>query len=147
MSATVINKWNGDEVKLLGKKVIEKSIYDIGLVVEGQAKELAPKNFGYLAASITTQSKTDGTSPDSPSEWARKKIGKDPSLNLKAINKPNNSNDVYVGTAVNYAPYMEFGTLRTDSQAFLRPALRLAMGETLQIVQKESKYYFKDYLK
>ena len=130
-------KWNGDEVKLLGKKAISNSIYGIGLIVEGNAKSLAPIDTGRLASSITTQSKSKGTKPS----------GKG-AVSSDVITKPADDNQVFVGTPVQYAPYMEFGTIRTNyAQPFLRPALRMAQGETLTIVRRESKYYFKDYLK
>jgi HK97 gp10 family phage protein len=108
-------KWDGDIVKLQGKKVVGKSLYDIGLVVEGQAKQLAPVDTGRLAGSISTEQ----------------------------IDK----NQVEVGTNVSYAPYMEFGTVKTQAQAFLRPALALARGKALTLVKIASKYYFADYIK
>ena len=54
---------------------------------------------------------------------------------------------VLVGTPVFYGPYMEFGTVKTDAQPFLRPALALAKGQTGTIIMKNGKLVFKDYLK
>ena len=128
-SVTTKLKWDGDVVKIRGQKVRNKSIFEIGLVVEGNAKQLAPVDTGRLAGSITTQSKDESSGGGADT-----------------ISRPATDGVVLVGTAVEYAPYMEFGTSKTDAQAFLRPALRLASGQELTIVKKNSKYYFGDYL-
>jgi phage gpG-like protein len=148
MSITISEKWNGEEVKIMGKKVINKSIYEIGLIVEGQAKLLAPKNWGYLAASITTQAIDKGTEPESPGKYAEKKKGLDPGMpvNMK-IKKPNDVNEVLIGTPVEYGPYQEFGTIRMDARPFLRPSLDLARGKVLTVSMNAGRMEFKEYLK
>jgi hypothetical protein len=147
MQSTISQQWHGEEVKIMGKKVVGKSAYEIGLVIEGQAKELAPKNFGYLAASITTQSMTEGTSPESPGKYKGPSRGADPGMppNMQ-IAKPKDEMEVLVGTPVEYGPHMEFGTIKTDAQPFLRPALDLAKGRVVTIVERDAKMYFKQYL-
>lgn len=143
---TIDKKWSGDLIKIQGKKVINKSSFETGLIVEGQAKLLAPKDTGHLAASITTQSKEEGTEPEYPMKY-----GKGSAIIMSAskmrIKKPNADGETYVGTPLEYAPYMEFGTVRTDAQPFLRPALDLALGKVLTIVRKFGKYYFGEYLR
>ena len=135
MKTTIIGQWNGPVVKSQGKKVVNKSSFEIGLVVEGQAKLLAPRKTGLLAASITTQSKTDGSTPESPA------------LASDTISKPVSDMEVLVGTPIEYGPHMEFGTVKTDAQPFLRPALALARGESLSIIEIEGKKHFREYLK
>jgi len=135
MTATVSSQWKGNEVKIAGKRVIGKSIYEIGLVVEGQARELAPKDTGRLKGSITTASSDKQTNPRYPSG------------SMDAIRRPYNPNEVFVGTAVEYGPYMEFGTVRTDARPFLRPSLDLAKGKTLTIMEKNGRMEFKEYMK
>jgi hypothetical protein len=134
MKSTVSQQWHGEEVKIMGKKVVGRSAYEIGLVVEGQAKELCPVDTGRLAGSITTQSSTEGTSPKSPA------------ISSDVIQKPNDAMEVLVGTPVEYGPHMEFGTIKTDAQPFLRPALQLAQGKVLTIVERNAKMHFKTYL-
>ena len=133
-------KWDGDTIKLRGRKVVNKSVFETGLIVEGQAKVLAPKAEGRLAGSITTQSRTDGTFPSGKGSQAG-----------DVISKPSVDGVVYVGTPVNYAPYMEFGTIHTPAQAFLRSALALAKGSQLTLVKAKiknvSKYIFAEYIK
>ena len=148
-------KWDGDKVKILGKKVVNKSAFETGLIVEGQAKLLAPVAHGRLAASITTQSLTQSSGG-----------GED------VISKPNKIGVVLVGTAVEYAPYVEFGTMAhtitakgkglsdgksffgktvkhpgTAAQPFLRPAAGLSVGRILPLVRKLSKMIFGEYLR
>ena len=127
--------WNGADVKIRGRKVVNKTAYETGLVVEGQAKVLTPVKTGRLRGSITTQSAGKGTAVEGEAKAADK------------ISAPADDQEVLVGTAVDYGPYIEFGTVRSDAQPFLRPALDLAKGEVLTIGQKNGKMEFKDYLK
>jgi HK97 gp10 family phage protein len=127
--------WHGEEVKIRGKRVVGLSAYETGLVVEGQAKELCPVDTGRLAGSITTQAVDKGTSP------------KLPATSEDLIKKPTEANEVLVGTPVEYGPYMEFGTIKTDAQPFLRPALDLAQGKVLTIVRDNARMQFREYLK
>ena len=135
MNVTVTQQWNGRDVKIRGKRAVGKSAFEIGLIVESNAKMLAPVDTGRLAGSITTQSKTAGTRPEPPA------------YAIDQIKAPTNDNEVYVGTPVAYGPYQEFGTIRSSAQPFLRPALALAQGKSLTIVQEEGRFHFKEYLK
>ena len=133
---TLETKWNGAAVKIQGRKVVNKSAWETGLIVEGQAKVLSPEDTGRLAASITTQSLTQGTIPNGSG-----------AVPTDLISKPRDPQEVLVGTPVFYGPYMEFGTIKTDAQPFLRPALDLAKGKTLNILEFNGKFYLKEYLK
>ncbi len=55
------------------------------------------------------------------------------------------SNEVIVGTNVEYAPYVEYGTSRSVAQPFLRPAIDLVSGRAVQIVQKAGRREFVGY--
>lgn len=127
--------WRGKEVKLRGKRVIAKSVWEVGLVVEGQAKLLCPVQTGRLAASITTQMKGRGNTPRGRGAVA-----------LDVIRSPLSDNQAYVGTPVFYGPYIEFGTTRSAAQPFLRPALALSKGESLTIFMNNGRAEFKDFL-
>lgn len=134
MTVTVTRGWNGTDVKLKGKRVVNKSAYEIGLVVEGQAKALCAVKTGRLAGSITTQADVIGTQQEPPA------TGND------VIARPIDDSDVFVGTAVEYAAYVEFGTVRSTAQPFLRPALDLARGKALTIVDNNGRFEFREYL-
>jgi len=135
MNVTVTQQWNGRDVKILGKMAVGKSAFEIGLIVESNAKMLCPIDLGRLAGSITTQSSENGSGPRSPATFS------------DVIQKPRDPDEVFVGTAIDYGPYQEFGTIRMNAQPFLRPALDLARGRALTIVKKEGRYVFKEYLK
>ncbi len=136
--ASVSSSWYGEEVKLIGKKVVGLSAFEIGLVVEGQAKLLSPVDTGRLAASITTQGYE---AEQSTQPRGKKAIASD------VIARPAVPGEVYVGTPVFYGPYIEFGTIRSAAQPFLRPALALAQGKSLDIVKKNGRYEFAKYLR
>ena len=162
IKTNIDQQWHGKEIKIKGNAVRNKSAFEIGLVVEGQAKALCAIKTGRLAGSITTQSQTMGTAPQGAGSQAG-----------DIIEKPKQEGEVLVGTPVDYAPHVEFGTgpytitvknakVLTDgkrffgksvkhpgipAQPFLRPSLDLAKGKTLTIVKNEAKYEFKDYIK
>jgi phage gpG-like protein len=134
-TATVEQQWNGTEVKLRGKRVVGKSAFEIGLIVEGQAKLLINNVTGRLAGSITTASRDTQSGVDAPAGFA------------DLIRPPVAENEVFVGTGVEYGPYVEFGTFRTNARPFLRPALDLAQGKALTIVMSNGRFEFREYLK
>lgn len=128
-------KWNGDAVKLISERVISESVFEIALVVEGQAKLLAPVDLGRLRGSITVQMRDRGTEPDGPVEQG------------DVIQKPTDENVAFVGTAVDYAEFQEFGTVKMNAQPYLRPALDIAQGQALTIVMSNGKREFAEYLR
>ena len=130
------SNWNGDDVKKRAERLAGKSSFEIGLIVQAQAKLLVPRQTGRLGASITTASGFgQKTSPEGPGA-----IGSD------TITPPNDPFETFVGTPVEYGPYMEYGTVRTQAQPFLRPALDLARGRALTVVQVGAKKEFAEYL-
>ena len=154
MKTTVDAVWNGEIVKIQGRKATGKTAWELGLIVEGQAKLLCPIDMGYLAASITVASISQSTEISTVKPNPGKIIkGNAQSAfynsmpdNFKKIDGPNDPNEVLIGSAVDYAAYVEFGTFRNDAQPFLRPALDMAKGKILTILEKNSKFYFGDYL-
>jgi len=152
VKVTVSSRWNGTPVKIAGKRVVGKSAFEIGFVVAGQAKALAPVDTGLLAASITVASSTEQTAPDRPSKFTkgsgitRGAGGESQAVFVPVIGKPTDDMEVLVGTPVDYGPHVEFGTVRSYAQPFLRPALDLAMGKTLTILQKHGRFEFAEYL-
>ncbi len=134
--STVSKEWRGREVKIQGRKAIRRSGFEIGLIVEGQAKLLSAVDTGRLAASITVQATDQGTMPK----------GRGADL-ADVIAKPTDLMMVHVGTPVEYGPYQEFGTVRSEAQPFLRPALDLAKGKTLTILESNGRLQFKEYLR
>ena len=124
-------KFYGDTVTKIAERLANKSSYEIGLFVEGQAKDLAPVDTGRLRGSIQTSSYT-GQKTSTQGE--------------RDIAPPTEPGETYVGTPVEYAPYMEYGTVRTPAQAYLRPALDIAKGRAPEILEVEGKKEFAEYL-
>ncbi len=125
--------WKGEQVKVRADRTVGKTAYEIGLIVEGYAKSLAPVLTGRLAGSVTTQAKGRGTDVEAPATGEDK------------IAAPGSDKEVLVGTAVDYGPYVEFGTARSNAQPFLRPALDLARGEAVTIAVQNGRLEFEGY--
>jgi hypothetical protein len=138
--------WRGTEVKIRGKKVVGKTIFEAGLIVEGNAKLLCPVNWGYLAASITTQEKGRGTAPGAP-RASGKPYGKPTVPATMKIQPPMMEQQVYVGTPLSYGPWVEYGTAKMEPQSFLRPALAMAQGKTLTLFVYNGRVQFKDFIR
>lgn len=130
-------EWHGEEVKIRGKRVLEGSAFELGLVIEDQAVHLAPVDTGRLRGSITTQTRHgEGTETVAPAT-SGDKVAAPREQDVLAV----------VGSAVDYAPWQEFGTVRTDAQPFLRPALALAKGQELTIVRRNARWHFAEYMR
>jgi HK97 gp10 family phage protein len=157
----VLVTWNGDDVKRRAASLIGKSTWTVGMAVMSDAKLLCPVDYGYLAASIMVASKEKTTELDAvtakPGKFTKRetKAFSHSSVLLapptfRKIKQPGAmeaNSQVFVGTAVEYGPYIEFGTIRSDAQPFLRPALDMARGKVPQIVQVGAKLEFAGYLK
>lgn len=53
-----------------------------------------------------------------------------------SISHDRDDDSMYVGTNVEYAPYVELGTSRMDAQPFLRPAIENHMDEYREIMSE-----------
>lgn len=56
-----------------------------------------------------------------------------------SITHTNDKNTAYVGTNVEYAPYVEMGTVNTDAQPYLKPAIADHIQEYEQIIEQNLK--------
>lgn len=111
MSVTWTNTMDGKDYPEAIDNAIEGALVKAGAMVERQAAALTPVDSGRLKGSVTYATKkerSDVRSPASPSD---------------AVSKPGDKWTLYVGTNVEYAPYLEYGTVRTRKQSYLRPAL------------------------
>lgn len=85
---------NTDLVKAAAKDAVMIALEAVGLQGENYAKRLCPVDTGRLRNSITHGQSTE----------------------LSAY-------VAYIGTNVEYAPYVEYGTRKTKAQPFLKPAV------------------------
>lgn len=81
---------------------IQKALEKIGLVAEGYAKRLCPRDTGRL---------------------------------LNSISHSNDDIFAYVGTNVEYAAYVELGTVVTEAQPYLKPAVADHANRYVRIVK------------
>lgn len=86
-----------------------------GKIVEGEAKALCPVS-------------TDKTRPGGPHGELR-----------QSITSQVEGNVCTVGTAKNYAPYVEFGTRYMSAQPYLVPALKNKENEVIQAIKESLK--------
>lgn len=56
-----------------------------------------------------------------------------------SISHTHDENSAYIGTNVEYAPYVEFGTRRQKAQPYLKPAVTEHAKEYKAIVEQELK--------
>lgn len=141
----VLIRWDGDKIKARAEKLIGKSVWTIGLAVLSDAKALCPVDTGYLAASLMAASSYQDKGFGESSAGIK---GKRPAR-YQHIQQPSpfeERADVLVGTAVEYGPHVEFGTIRQAAQPFLRPALDMARGKVPQVVRTAAGLEFGDYL-
>ena len=86
---------NTGEIKEAARKAIERALEAVGLQAEGYAKRLCPVDTGRLRNSITHTYYEEDVDE------------------LVAV----------IGTNVEYAPYVEYGTIHMNAQPFLKPAV------------------------
>lgn len=107
---------NSDEILSRMDTAMEVALEKIGLVAEGYAKRLCPVDTGRLRNSITHATASYpgiGTYQD--------KYGN--VFDDATVDGTPEKNVVYIGTNVEYAPYVELGTTRTNAQPYLKPAV------------------------
>ena len=102
------------------KSATGRALTAVGLMLEGAAARLSPvgqypkgsgRVGGRLRGSITHAVASGGSTPKNPA-----KAG-------DAVSRPTDDVTLHVGTNVEYAPHVEYGTVRMRAQPFLRPAL------------------------
>lgn len=107
---------NSDEILSRMDSAVEAALEKVGLVAEGYAKRLCPVDTGRLRNSITHATASYpgvGTYQDNAGNV----------FNDATVDGTPEKNAVYIGTNVEYAPYVELGTTRTKAQPYLKPAV------------------------
>ena len=117
-------------------QAIKAALEAVALTVEGYAKIWCPVDTGRLRNSITHVSGVGGGAVH---------IYQDRSGNefTQNVGQSNNSDTVFVGTNVEYAPYVEMGTSRmhgaNGGKGFLRPAVTEHVEEYKRIFETHLK--------
>lgn len=122
---------NSDEIIRDLENSIPVVLEALGQAAEGFAVMKCPVDTGRLRNSITHATSTYSGKGDYTSKEGT-------FHDAKAKETPE-ENTVYIGTNVEYAPYVELGTVRTPAQAYLRPAVADHTDVYKQIIKKYLK--------
>ena len=129
---------NFEKVKNMSDEAVIKALTEIGMQVERHAKEKCPVDTGLLRNSITYA--LDGGSPKMGQYKANKAKGKkgikSGSYGGTMPAESGGKRAVYVGSNVEYAPYVELGTSKQTAQPFLKPAVQDFKEEYRTIIKK-----------
>lgn len=124
-----------------------RALEAIGIKCEGYAKLLCPVDTGRLRNSIThalsgsapaISSYTNNSTHATTNATQRAgTAGKPVAVKTYTYegSAPGGEEAVYVGTNVEYAPYVEYGTQRTTAQPFLKPAVHDHADEYKKIAE------------
>lgn len=131
-------KWHGDKV-IAAIQQKEAFFEGVGILVHGAAVQLCPIGVypkgsarvgGNLSGSITWATSVDKSDIQSPAD-PKYNNGKDPGLS------PHGKKDeVWVGTNVHYAPWVEKGTSKMKARPFLLPALNQSKGRIIALAKE-----------
>jgi len=130
-------KWDGPQVKVRGRKIVNKSPFESGLIIQTQTIALCPRDKSRLAGSYVTRS-VGKINTDIYFANAQ------PGDIIPTTQKPN---EAVVGTNVKYGPYVEFGTKRQKAQPHVRPAFDLSQGKVLTLWNVNGRIEFGNYLR
>ncbi len=114
-----------DQARQVMDEAVQAALEAVGIVVEGQAIELAAIDTGRLKGSITYATKTAKSSPrPGPNYTPDERDG---------VTHDGSDNSVVIGTNVEYAPYVEYGTVHMAAQPFLRRAIEITRNDIEEV--------------
>ena len=130
-ASIVKNTMKGKDYGKAVGNATERALTKIGAIIEGEAILRAPIKTGRLRGSLTFATKKDSDRTRAPAEQG------------DAVSTPGANYTLHVGTNVEYAAHMEYGTRKRGlfgisigqlaaAQPFLRPALHDNRGKLLK---------------
>lgn len=122
MKATVHSSMDGKDYPELMDKAVERGLTKLGIVIEGDAVAQVPVDTGRLKGSITYATK--GGRSDA------QHIGDE-------VSRPMREWTLHVGSNVEYAQHVEYGTKFMKKKPYLRPALDQNRSRSPRILQTE----------
>lgn len=129
---------------------IEKVMEMIGIKAEGYAKlELTRSeavDTGRLRNSITHSTKAN--TADFAYKWRKSSKGRGTPAGAGMTTSHGGEEDatVYLGTNVEYAPYVEFGTSKMEARPYLKPAFNDHLSEYKNMIFNELKGRYSSYM-
>lgn len=118
------------------KRRIPVALEECGLAAEGYAKRLCAVDTGLLRNSITHAVSGESPAISSYSDTAGEQHGE---YSGSAPAASGSEMAVYLGTNVEYAPYVEMGTRRTPAQPFIKPAVADHTSDYKRLIEKRLK--------
>lgn len=120
---------------------LEKAMREIGMNAETAAKQLAPYDTGLLRNSITYAISGQGAATPN---YSADNGGGSGSYSGTAPGGSKDEVSLYLGTNVEYAPYIELGHTsrggkKIPAHEFIRPAIEDHIGEYKRIIEAELK--------
>lgn len=120
-------------------EAVKRAMIQIGMAAETYAKALCPvgtpestgiKGYigGTLRGSITYATEEQHSTGQAPAKGA----------DYKMLATPEKER-VYIGTNVEYAPYVEMGTVKMEPKPYLKPAIANNAAEYQSILERELK--------
>lgn len=120
-------------------EAVKRAMIQIGMAAETYAKALCPvgtpestgiKGYigGTLRGSITYATEEQHSTGQAPAKGA----------DYKMLATPEKER-VYIGTNVEYAPYVEMGTVKMKPKPYLKPAIANNAAEYQSIIERELK--------
>lgn len=141
---------NTELVRNATDEAILRALEAVGVTMEGYAKLLAPVDTGRLRNSIThaiagekaaiSTYRSNDVHADTPATQRAGTAGKPVEVtehDYKGRAGGKAGKSVYVGTNVEYAPYVEMGTTKMAPQPFLRPAATEHIDEYKRLFENE----------
>ena len=128
---TVTNTMADNDYDSAMDKAIEASLETAGVILERQATQLTAVDTGRLRGSITYRSQRKQSRVRAPAS------GND------QVSRPGRKWTLHVGTNVEYAAHLEYGTRKMSAQPYLRPALTMFKHEILRDFSKWVEKFLK----
>lgn len=115
-------------------EAVARALEMIGLQCEKYAKFLCPTDTSLLKNSITHAVSGEGTAISTyhadKAKGGATRIGR-----YAGVVGNSKEEAVYIGTNVEYAPYVEYGTKKMDAQPFIKPAVNNHLDEYKRIAE------------
>lgn len=125
MNAEIHSSMEGKDYERAIEGAIERILQSVAIAVEGDAITRVPVDTGRLKCSITYATVTDRDSVRGPAKSG------------DAVSRPRDKHTAHVGTNVEYAAHVEYGTRHSKKQPYLRPALHANRAYARQIAHDE----------
>ena len=128
---SVSNSMSGKDYGIAIEKATVAALTQAGIIVEGAAIAMVPEKTGRLKGSITwavRNARSHVSGAAGPGD---------------AVSAPTDGYTVHVGSNVDYAQHVEYGTKRSKAKPYLRPALQQNKG----VIRRDFAKWVKEFMR